>query len=159
MNLKKILIGIAAFLTALAGGYQANELIGAGRLNYQERFVMNDVVATTTGAAHNVADFRNVGITVGTSAASGTLKFVCSMSETAPVFSTAQSSTNRWDYVEIIDLQDGASIDGDTGLTLANTTDVRQFELNTNNLRWCTAILSPWTAGTTTVMLLPATNQ
>ena len=157
MNWKKVLMGLAAFLMALAGGYEINNL-GGGRLNYQERSMLDEVAATTTGSAINVADFQNVGVTVAPTAASATLKFACSMSETAPTFTTVQSATNRWDYIQIVDLEDGLSIDGDTGLVFTGTTDVRQFEFDTNNFRWCAAVLSPWAAGTTTVKLLPATN-
>lgn len=36
------------------------------------------------------------------------------MSDTAPDFSAAQSDTNRWDYIQVKDYEDNASIDGDT---------------------------------------------
>ena len=156
MKWKKILLGIAAFLAALAGGTQINNL--GGRLNYQERVVLNAVAATTTGSAFNVADFVHIGLTVDTEKASGTLKFACSMMELAPTFASSSTSTNRWDYVESIDLQNGSSIDGNTGIVFTSTTNVRQYEVNVNNVRWCTAILSPWTAGTTSVRMLPANN-
>lgn len=158
---KTVLLGLAAFLTALAGGAAGSGMLGGinGRGNYQERTMLNAVAATSTGSAFNVADFVHIGTTVSSISASGTLKFACSMSETAPTFSNSQTSTNRYDYVEIVDLQNGSTIDGDTGIVMTNSSDVRQFEINTNNMRWCTAVLSPWTAGTTSVFMLPATNQ
>lgn len=157
--MKKVLLSIAAFIAALAGGYGANELVGTYRLNLNEVTVMNEVATTTVGTTIGVADQNNIGVTVATTAASGTLKFACSMADNEPTFSTSSSATNRWDYVEMVDLEDGSAIDGDTGLTLANTTDVRQFELNVNSFKWCTANLSSWTAGTTTVKFLRANNQ
>jgi len=164
--MKKILLGVAALLVALAGGYGINEGMqsfgGVARLNPHEIAWLNELAATTTASnivVSNVASYRNVNAPVATTAASGTLQFACSFSDTAPTFTSSQSATNRWDYVEIVDLEDGSSIDGDTGLTLANTSDVRQFELQINNAKWCTARLTAWTAGTTTVQMLPATNQ
>lgn len=155
---KKILLAVAGFLTVLAGGYEANEMFG-GRTDEKERTLMDQVAATTTATGILVNDFRNIGVTVAATATSGTLKFYCSLADTEPTWSSAQSATNRYDTVEIVDTQNGATIDGDTGIVFTNTTDVRQFEINTNNFRYCTAVLSPWTAGTTTVKFRPVNNQ
>jgi hypothetical protein len=158
---KKILLWVAGILVTLAGGYGVNEL-GAGRLNYQERTWLNELAATTTASnivVSNVTDFSHIGVTVASTAASGTLKFACSMQDTAPTFTSTQSATNRWDYVDFTDFQNNTSVDGDTGIVLAGTTDVRQFYITGDNFRWCTAMLTPWTAGTTTVTMLPANNQ
>lgn len=157
-NVKNIVLGFLASLVVLLGGYTAGDKLGAGRLNYMERTMLDEVVATTVSSAFNVADFVHVGFTVANTGATGTLKFACSMQETAPTFSSTQSVTNRWDYVEIIDLEDGTSIAGDTGIVTTGSTDVRQFELNTNNLRWCSAIWTR-TSGTSTVKLLGAMNN
>jgi len=93
-KMKKILLGIAAFLAILAGGAGANEMLG-GRGNYQERIVLNAVSATSTGSAHNVADFVHIGLTVVTqNGASSTLKVGCSMMEVAPNFASSSNSTN-----------------------------------------------------------------
>ena len=160
--MKKILyslVGLVVVCAAILGGYKFYKGSNLGaRLNPAERTVMSEVVTSTVGNTMNVADFAFISWTVATDAASGTLKFACSMSDTAPVFSASQSVTNRWDYVDVIDYEDDASIDGDTGLTLANTSDVRQFVMDNVNFRWCTTNLSSWTAGTTTVKLLGTTN-
>ncbi len=160
MNIKKVLLGLAALITALAGGASANDMLGAGtsRFNNSQRTVIS-AAATTTGSSVGVKDFQFVNWTLATQSASGTVTFACSMADSAPDFSVVKSVTNTWDVVDVIDLEDGASIDGDTGIVLANSTDVRQLQIRDANFRWCTAVLSPWTAGTTTVLALPANNQ
>lgn len=62
-------------------------------------------------------------------------------------FNAAQSSTNRWDYMQIKDLEDNASIDGDTGIVLSGTDDNRSFEINLNAKKYISAVVTTWTAG------------
>lgn len=68
-----------------------------------------------------------------------------------PDFSAAQSSTNSWDYVEVIDLQSGTAINGDTGIAVATDDDNRTLEANINGLDWLNAIISGWSEGEVTV--------
>ena len=161
-KMKKILLAVAAFLVTLAGGSQLDN-IGAieGRGDYRERLVMDAVTAVTTGTAFNVADFQNTIFTVATApnGASSTLKFVCSMSESAPDFTVAPTVSNRWDYVEVMDLDDGTVVDGNAGLVFVNSTTVRHLKINSNLARWCTASLPAYTAGTTTVYMLNGNNN
>lgn len=156
-KLQKILLGIAAFFTALAGSYGGSQL-GASRLNHAERTVMDEVATTTVSSAFNVADFDSLTWTVATTDATGTIKFDCSTSDTAPDFSSAASATNRYDVVDVTDLEDESSIDGDTGISLAGTTDVRQFQMDSANFRWCGATFTR-TSGTSTIKLLGAINN
>lgn len=133
-----------------------------GVLGYRENtYETNILTATTTGAGDglSVVYYRNIGISVATQAATGTLKFQASLADTEPAWGSAQSPTNAWDYVQVVDTEDGSAIDGDTGITLANTTDVRMFESNSNNYRWFNAIMSGSVSGTTTVNVKPADNQ
>jgi len=97
-----------------------------------------------------VADFQDVMVTFDTDGgadAAMTVKFVGSISEEAPDFNKAQSTTNQWDYVEIVDTEDGSAIDGDTGIAVSTADDHRQFAINTDNLRWVGAIISSRTEG------------
>jgi len=116
-----------------------------------------------TSTMESVVYYRNLGITLATGNASGTLKFYCSLYDSQPSLYDPKGLTNPYDTVEVIDTQNGVTIDGDTGITLNNTTDVRQFEINGNNFRWCGAALSetdtPSGYGTTTVRFKPADNQ
>jgi len=128
-----------------------------------------DVTDTGTGThtwtEHDISksilceDFQHaiLSVEVGTDATM-TLKVQGSLGDSAtstddcPDFSAAQSQSNAWDYIEIIDLQDGSSIDGDTGISL-NGADVRQFEVNINAIRWLGTIITSWTDGDITVRL------
>lgn len=155
-----IIFGLSFYLTTPSNSPTMPTVRGNSsyRLAQNERTVLNASVTTTAGSSMNVADFNLLGFTVGTQASSGTIKFACSMSDTAPTFSSSQSATNRWTYVDVTDVQDEASIDGLVGLTFVNSTTVRQVVIRNSNYRWCTA-LHTWTAGTTTVKMLTATNQ
>ena len=72
-----------------------------------------------------------------------------------PNFSAARSATNRWEHVDVFDLQSGTSIDGDTGVSFAGTDDVRMFELNTNGQRWVCAQITAISAGEVTLLAKP----
>lgn len=118
-------------------------------------FTMHDI-----GRDIDVSDFRHCIIAVNTaSSANLTLKFVGSIGksytqvdrDTKPDFSASQSNTNSWDYIQVVDLEDGNAIDGDTGISPAGTDDHRLFEMNINGLKWINAILTAWTAGNVTV--------
>ena len=76
-----------------------------------------------------------------------TLKVQGSNSEDAPDFNAAQTAINSWDYIDIVDLEDKGSIDGDIGVSVAGTDDHRMFEINVNALRWTTIVITAWTAG------------
>lgn len=91
--------------------------------------------------------------TDGGGTANFTIKFQGSVSEDAPTFSSAQSVTNHWDYIDAIDLQDGTSIDGDTGVSVATSDDYRLFEINNKGLKWVCARITSYSAGSITVNL------
>lgn len=102
------------------------------------------------GRTKFVLGFRHLELHLDTAGTSTmTAKVQGSNQETMPDFNAAQSATNRWDYIEIKDLQDGAAIDGDTGVAQAGADDHRVFEINTNALRWVSVAITSWTQGTT----------
>ena len=110
----------------------------------------------------NVNDFDTIAYTVSSQNASGTLRFICSTQDTE--ITTAVSSTsNRWDYVDVVDTEDETSIDGDTGVVMVTSTDVRTFVVRNAVYRWCSAIISgdtsPSGLGTTTVYMKRVQNQ
>lgn len=114
--------------------------------------IMSAKAATGAGNAIFCRDFKHAIITVNTaSSANLTLKFAGSIADTAPNFAAAQSVSNPFDYIQAKDLEDGSSIDGDTGIAPAGTDDQRIFELNVNALEYFTAIVTAYSAGSVTV--------
>ena len=73
--------------------------------------------------------------------------------DVAPTFSSAASVTNMWDYIEVVDLEDGSTIDGDTGVSSAGADDYRIFEANVNGLQYISARLTARSAGEVTVVV------
>jgi len=124
--------------------------------HFSEPFVILSAKATTgTGVSMEVSDWQNILITLSSqTSANFTVKFQGSQSLTSPDFSAAQSATNEWDYIQVKDYQNGASIDGDTGVAFAGTDDVRMFEFNTNGLRWVTATVTARSAGSVNVKMV-----
>lgn len=101
-----------------------------------------------------VEDFKNVVFSFATDGggdAALTVKFIGSISEAAPTPSSAQSISNHFDYIEVVDLEDGTAIDGDTGVSVATADDYRLFEANINGLKWIGAIVTARTEGEVTV--------
>jgi hypothetical protein len=80
-----------------------------------------------------------------------TVKFQGSISETAPDFTDAQASDNQWDYIEVVDLEDGTAIDGDTGVAITGAQDHRLFQANVDGLVHVNAIITAHTGGAVTV--------
>ena len=118
--------------------------------------ILDGAVATGIGTALLVEDYDHLMFTLDTTAsASGTVKFQVSMQTAMPNFVAAQSPTNQWDYVEIVDLEDGGIIDGDTGIVLSGTDDNRHFEANISGAYWANARITAWVAGAWTVQGKP----
>ena len=121
-----------------------------------EANILNGATSATTGTIQQVQDYRHLVLALTTSgSANFTVKIQGSIQEDAPDFSAAQSTTNRWDYVQIKDLEDGSSVDGDAGVAAAGTDDHRLFEVNTNGLRWLNATITAYSAGAITVTVKP----
>jgi len=118
--------------------------------------ILDGATAAGIGTSLLIEDFDNIMLTLDTaSSANGTVKFQISMQEERPNFAAAQSATNQWDYVEVVDLEDGSVIDGDTGIALSGTDDHRHFECNISGARWLNARITAYTAGTWVVQGKP----
>jgi len=125
----------------------------------KESICLNAVVATGAGTALDVSEYDTILIMVASSAtATATIQIQGTGMQTEPAWTTAQSATNVWDYREIIDLEDGTVLDGDTGIAFSGTAvadTVRQFELNCKSLTWVNARVTAWTAEGLTVWIRP----
>ena len=124
--------------------------------------ILASASATGEGNAVRVDDIRHILFQVGTdNTADLTYKFQGSLSDASPDFGAARSATNNWDYVEVVDLEDGTLIDGDTGITVAGVTDPvgsRMFTLNVDFMKWVNCEVTAWNAGGVTVGLLGAND-
>lgn len=125
----------------------------------KESTILSEKAAAETGLAIQVEDFQHVLLTLSSSdSGSFTVKFQASNSEVCPDFSAAQSVTNRWDYIQVKDLQSGSAIGGDTGVAFAGTDDVRLFEVNSSGQTWIGATLTAYAAGKVTLTAKPFSN-
>lgn len=169
--MKQYLIGagaVVALLLAFIGGQNfksQDNLFGGGGYRENTKELTVSTVVTSTGSGwgdgQSVVYYRNLGITLASTNATATVKIACSLADTEPTWASAQNATNTWDYVEIIDTEDGASIPGDTGIALTASTDVRLFEINSNNFRWCNANVTNTSTndGYLNIKYKPADNQ
>ncbi len=120
--------------------------------------------ATGAGLAIFCRDFRHAILTFetdGGSDANFTVKFqgaISAVDNAAPAFGSAASVTNMWDYIEVVDLEDGATINGDTGISVAGADDYRIVEMNTNGLEYLNARVTARSAGEVTVKVRLFTN-
>lgn len=122
--------------------------------------ILNAKATTGAGLAIYCGDYTHAIISFNTaSSANMTVKFAGSIANTAPDFAAAQSVSNPFDYIQVKDLQNGSSIDGDTGVALAGTDDQRMFEMNINALQYLTAIVTAHAAGSVTVTVRLYNNQ
>lgn len=122
--------------------------------------ILDAATATGAGKTINVSDFRNVVVKIWTaSSASLTVKCQWAIWQTAPNFGTAQSVSNHWDYIQMVDLQDGSFVNWDTGFVVTGTDDFRLFEINTNLLNFITFNVTARSAWSTTVSTVLTDNQ
>lgn len=114
--------------------------------------VLTAGAAVGSGAVLDVSDYDVVVLAINTaSSANLTIKIQGSIADTAPTWGSAASPSNQWDYVQMKDLEDGSSVDGDVGVAPAGTDDQRHFEVNVNGLKWLNVIVTAYSAGTVTV--------
>ncbi len=122
--------------------------------NYQQYTLLNAKASTGIGVPALIEDFRTAVFafsTDGGGTANLTVKFQGSTADVCPDFAAAQSRANHWDFIEVIDYQDGLAIDGDTGVGVVTADDYRQFEANVNGLKWICARVTAYAAGNVTV--------
>ena len=128
----------------------------------KEYTIMSAKGDTGIGNIINVRDFRHCVLsfhTDGGGDAALTAKVQGSISEDSPTFNSAQSPSNQWDYIQLKDLEDGSSIDGDTGFVVATADDNRLFEANINGLEWLTVRITAITEGELTVTVRLFNNK
>jgi len=127
-----------------------------------EYTILDAANSATTGKTIWCGDYRHAIITIDTDGggtADMTVKIQGSDGKSAddplspPDFSSAQSVTNRWDYLQLMDQQDGSFIDGDTGWSVSGADDHRRFMVNVDGVKWITATITDHSAGAVTVSI------
>lgn len=76
-----------------------------------------------------------------------------------PNFGATQSDTNPYAYLAAVNLEDGAVVEGDTGIAVAGTDLYRQYEANVNAIKYLTLIPSTWTQGAITAKIMVFNND
>ncbi len=120
---------------------------------YSDEFtIMTAKTATGIGNWMLVEDWRHITADIDfATSPTMTIKCVGSISDDAPTPTSAQSASNRYDFMEMIDLQSGSDIDGDTGIAVAGSSDHRQVNINTDGLKWITFYITSYSAGNASV--------
>lgn len=117
-----------------------------------EYIMLDSATATATGLAILCEDYRHAIFSLSSSD-TATVKFqgaISSVGNAAPDFSSSRSATNVWDFIEVIDLESGSAIDGDTGIATTGA-DYRLLEANINGLKYLSVDMTPYTSGAVTV--------
>lgn len=124
--------------------------------------ILSAVGPAASGIAILCQDYRYAVLSYATDGgadAASTVKFQGAIDDgatagAAPDFSAAASVTNMWDYVQVADLENGDSIDGDTGIAVATADDYRLVEMNVNGLKYLCATITARTAGEVTIKVV-----
>lgn len=112
--------------------------------------------ANTFGKPMKVSDFRHLLAMICTTGSfNGTINIKGSIQESMPDFSSAQSKTNQWDYIQAKKYTDATTVDGVTGVVSAGTDINLLLEINTNGLTWVTIDLVLCSAGIVDAFIKP----
>lgn len=82
-----------------------------------------------------------------------------SLTEEYPNFGAADSQTNPWSYISIIDLDSRTAIPGSTGTTYTAQAGTRKFNIETNQVRWIGLEISGYSAGSVRALLSMVDNR
>lgn len=127
----------------------------------QDPFPILDAAgANGIGTPIYVRDFEHLIAALNTTGTTtATIKFQVSYQKERPNFAAAQSPTNQWDYVRVVDLEDGSAIAGDTGIALSGADDNRNLEVDVNAATWFCAIISGYSQGAIHLDATPVAND
>ena len=126
------------------------------RLSLPEILVLDQKGETGIGVWVPVEDFETLVVSVDTAnSANLTVKAVGSIAESVPDPTSAQSITNRYEYILMVDLQNAVPLDGDTGVVFTGSDGHRLFTVNVSGLKFITFYVTARSAGDVTVRLKP----
>ena len=116
--------------------------------------------ATGIGEPCNCIDWERFSISLdSTESSSWTVKFQISSQESKPDFSAAASHTNKWSYVDTIDVVDGSSVDGSAGIAAAAGVVHKILQPNAEGFVWLNAIVTAHTGGAVTCEVVKSNNN
>jgi hypothetical protein len=168
MNYKKylwILLPVLV-LIALAGTYlykQKTQTFGYRQFS-DVMPLLDGVTATSTSSTLPVAvmvkSFNNMVIAVETTgSATATIKLSGTILDKPTDPTQTSTITNQHANIQIVDLEDGTSYDGDTGIVLTGTNVHKMYEVNVNSLSWIRPYISSYTTGTIYVYGIASENK
>lgn len=155
--------------------------ITANTFSLQDEFTGANVAGSGAGAGASgvcmiaptvmlVADFRNVELQVGTSG-TATVTFKIAGSQgipgkeasgsprfDLPNFGATVTPANPYTFLQVVNLDTGATTNGATGIVVAGADINNNYEVNTNAVKWVTVIPVSWSAGAISVKALAVTN-
>ena len=116
--------------------------------------ILDAQAANGFGTSMDVKDFKDLLLQVsGENSADLRVRVQASLSDEAPDFTAAASSTNHWDYISVFDIQDGILTTGDTGIVFSGTDDFRNVIINTDAATFINCQVDNYVAGDVTVKL------
>lgn len=152
----------------------------ANTFSLQNEFTGADVAGSGAGAGSSgvcmkappillVSDYKNIILQIGTTGtATTTLKIAGSLGLPAsgqssprwdlPNMGATVSPANPYTFVQIIDLDTGAAVNGATGVVVAGADVNKSYEVNVNAVKYLTVIPITWSAGVITVKALMNTT-
>lgn len=161
---------------AANGIYRVTRLT-ANTFSLQDQFSGANIAGSGAGAGSSsgyvmkapltvplVEDFRNVIFSLHTTG-SATLTFSvagslgklnnssANLSQNMPNFSATQSPSNPYSFLQSINLDSGATVNGSTGIATTSTDINNMFEVNINGVKYIALYPTAWTAGAITVKI------
>lgn len=131
--------------------------------NINNRYTLLDAAnAANTELMVPCEDFSNAVFSIDTDGggdANLTVKFTGSIAEDKPDTSAAQTVTNSYDFIEVTDVEDKVSLDGDTGLVVTGADMHRLTKVEIRGLKWIGVIVTARSQGEVTVNLRLFTNN
>lgn len=124
--------------------------------NIGQDILLNGATTNTNSVPKFVGSSRNLMVEVTMVGFTGKLNLLGSLDNDIVDFSAGASLANPYDNVSFKDLNTGAVIAGDTGLTGTATTKVYLLAVNVPFLNWLGAKTSTVSAGSITVKWLGA---
>ncbi len=114
------------------------------------------------------SDFRNCILqfdssgsfngTIKIAGSSGLLSSDATVHGDTPNFGATQSKLNPYTFLQIINLDTAAAVNGATGITSSGSDLHNQYEVNINGMKYLTLVPTAWTAGTFTVKAILFNN-